>query len=85
MQTARVLGHAISTVKHPSMEGWKLSVIQPTDAVGAADGFPALAVDPLGAGLGQTVIISSDGKFTRELLQVENSPVRWSIMGIADE
>ncbi len=85
MQIAHVLGSAVSTVKHPSMEGWKLSVVQPLDADGRPDGFPALAVDRLGSGPGETVIISSDGKFTRELLGVDNSPVRWSVLGIADE
>ena len=29
MLTARVIGHATATVKHPSMEGWKLLVVQP--------------------------------------------------------
>ena len=85
MQTARVLGNATSTVKHPSMEGWKLLVIQPLGKDNTNDGFPALAVDQTGAGQGDIVIISSDGKYTRELLRVDNSPVRWSVLGIVDE
>ena len=67
------------------MEGWKLLVVQPLAADGrSADGDPVLAVDNLGAGRGETVIVSSDGRGTRELLQSDNTPVRWSVLGIRD-
>ncbi len=85
MLTGRVIGTATSTVKHPSMEGWKLLVVQPLASDGrSADGDPVLAVDRLGAGRGDNVIVSSDGRFTRELLQRNDSPVRWSVLGICD-
>lgn len=85
MLTGRVIGNATATLKHPSMEGWKLLVVQPLLADGRSpDGDPILAVDSLGAGSGQTVIISSDGRGTRELLQSDNTPVRWFVMGIPD-
>jgi ethanolamine utilization protein EutN len=48
------------------------------------DGEPVVAVDSLGAGKGQRVILSSDGKGTRELLASETTPVRWCVMGIED-
>ena len=67
------------------MEGWKLLVVQPYMVDGITpDGDPQLAVDSLGAGKGETVILSSDGKGTRELLGDDTTPVRWSVMGIAD-
>lgn len=86
MQLGRVLGHATSTVKHPSMHGTKLLIVQPylNDRV-TPDGDPQVCVDAVGAGRGETVIISSDGKYTRELLKSDKTPVRWSIIGIADE
>lgn len=85
MLTGRVIGTATATVKHPSMQGWKLLVVQPLAADGrSADGDPILAVDCLGAGRGERVIISSDGRGTRELLQSDNTPVRWSVLGICD-
>jgi ethanolamine utilization protein EutN len=85
MLSGRVIGSATATVKHPSMEGWKLLLIQPYGPDGRTpDGDPMLAVDALGAGIGEKVIISSDGKGTRELLGCENTPVRWSVIGIAD-
>jgi len=67
------------------MEGWKLLVVQPLLADGrSADGDPILAVDALGAGMGDLVIVSSDGKGTRELLKSNNTPVRWAVIGIRD-
>ena len=85
MLSGRVIGSATATVKHPSMEGWKLLLVQPYGPDGSTpDGDPMLAVDALGAGIGQQVIISSDGKGTRELLASENTPVRWSVIGICD-
>jgi ethanolamine utilization protein EutN len=83
--SGRVIGTATATVKHPSMEGWKLLLVQPYGPDGSTpDGDPMLAVDALGAGIGERVIISSDGKGTRELLRSDNTPVRWSVIGIAD-
>jgi len=85
MLTGLVIGNATSTLKHPSMEGWKLLVVQPLLADGASpDGEPVLAVDSLGAGKGETVIITSDGRGTRELIGHDNTPVRWSVLGIPD-
>jgi microcompartment protein CcmK/EutM len=85
MQLGVVLGTATSTVKHPSMDGWKLLVVQFYAADGASpDGDPVIAIDTLGAGRGQRVVLSSDGKGTRELVRSETTPVRWSVMGIQD-
>lgn len=85
MQIGSVVGIATSTVKHPSLEGWKLLVVQLLAADGKSpDGEPVLAVDRLGAGRGEKVILTSDGRGTRELLQSDTTPVRWSVMGIPD-
>ena len=80
-----VIGRAISTVKHSSMEGTKLLVIQPRMADGQSnDGDPLVAVDGVGAGIGQTVMITSDGRGARQLLGVTATPVRWTVIGIQD-
>lgn len=85
MQLGSVVGTATSTVKHASLAGWKLLVVQLLGADGRSpDGEPVLAVDRLGAGRGEKVILTSDGKGTRELLKSDTTPVRWSVMGIAD-
>jgi len=85
MQLAYVLGTATATIKHPSMKGRKLLLVQPRLADGRTpDGDPLLAVDGVGAGRGETVIITSDGRGARELLQTEVTPVRWTIIVIRD-
>ena len=85
MLKALVIGNATATMRHPSMEGWKLLLVQPVAADGRSpDGDPVLAVDMLGAGTGETVIVTSDGKSTREMLRSNTTPVRWNVMGICD-
>ncbi len=85
MLAGRVVGTARATIKHPSMKGWRLLLVQPIAADGRSpDGDPVLAVDHLGAGIGDQVIITSDGKHTQSVLQDKKTPVRWSVVGIAD-
>ena len=85
MYIGRVVGTATSTVKHPSMEGCKLLLVMALQGdEQTIEGDPILVVDTLGAGKGQTVMITSDGIGTRQLLGSKNSPVRWSVLGIRD-
>ena len=85
MQLGRVIGHATSTVKHPSLDRWRLIVVQPLDAAGSAMDDPLLVLDHLGAGAGDTVLLSSDGQEARRLVGAANSPARWFVLGIRDE
>lgn len=85
MNLARVVGRATSTVKHPSLTGWRLLVLQFLDAQGKADGEPQIAIDQLGARLGDTVMATSDGSLVQEMVKSPQCPVRWSVLGIADE
>ena len=85
MQLGLVVGTATSTVKHATLRGQKLLVVQPLMADGKGiDGDPQIAVDAVGAGKGQRVMMSIDGKFVREWVKHENTPIRWSVIGIAD-
>ncbi len=85
MQLARVIGRAIATVKHTSLVGQKLLILQPLLADGVSpDGMPLVAVDSLGAGRGDHVIVSSDGRAVRELVRSDTTPVRWSTIGVRD-
>lgn len=84
MQQGRVVGQAVSTVKHPSLSGWRLLVVQPLGAAGQPDGEPLLAIDKLGAGKTDCVILSNDGAGAREMVGTRTSPVRWMVLGICD-
>jgi ethanolamine utilization protein EutN len=83
MQIGRVIGHAVATTKHPSMTGWKLLLVQPLYGE-LPDGEPILAVDAVGAGANERVLISSDGASARALVKDRKSPVRWTVIGICD-
>ena len=86
MQVGMVIGNTTSTVKHPTMQGTKLLIVQPYMSDGSTpDADPQICIDAVGAGAGQRVLISSDGKYAREILKSDNTPVRWTIIGITDE
>lgn len=84
MLLARIDGNVVATCKHSSLEGWRLAVCQPITREGRPDGPPLVAVDPLGAGMHERVIISSDGLATRRLVGDDKSPARWILIGIVD-
>ncbi len=79
-----VIGTATSTVKHASMERQTLLVVQPQLVDGKPDGDPLLAVDMIGAGVGESVMLTSDGREAKEYLKVDATPVRWTTIGIED-
>jgi len=85
MQLGTVIGHATSTIKHRSLKGWRLAVVQPLDVQREPEADPVIAVDKLAAAPGQTVILNTDGKGARELVGDEHSPVRYFVIGIVDE
>ncbi len=85
MQLAQVIGRATSTVKHPALNGWRMLLVQPLGRERTPDGEPLLAIDNLGAGRGDVVMMTSDGASVREMMGTDNTPVRWAILGIADE
>jgi ethanolamine utilization protein EutN len=84
MQIGRVVGHAVSTVKHASMNGWRLLVVQLLTADGKEDGEPILAVDSLSIGAGSLVVVSNDGAGARDMIKQKISPVRWMVMGLKE-
>jgi ethanolamine utilization protein EutN len=84
MQPARVLGSTHATVKHESFVGQRLVVVQPLSSGGDSDGPPLITVDSLGCRRGDQVMITSDGTYARQATGHENTPARWSVIGIID-
>lgn len=82
MVIGRVIGQAISTVKHPSLIGHRLVVALPHRA---ANNDPVVALDTFGCGIGDIVILSSDGLYTREVVNDNTSPARWTVIGRVDQ
>ncbi len=86
MLIAKVVGTAVATVKHTSMDGRKLLVVQPLMADRhSPDGDPLVAVDGVGAGVGENVFVTSDGAGARAMLGTAATPVRWTVIGVEDE
>jgi ethanolamine utilization protein EutN len=85
MQLGTVIGHATSTVKHPSLTGWRMVIVQPLNKARQPEADPVVAVDKLGSAPRATVILNSDGKGARELIGDEKTPARWFVIGIVDE
>ena len=69
MFLAHVIGSVVSTVKHASYDGTKLMVVQPVRPDGAPDGPSAVAVDTVGAGAGETVLVLRQGAAAAQVLQ----------------
>jgi len=85
MQLARIIGSATATVKHASLQGRRLLVVQPLMADRkSADGDPQLAIDTVAAAVGDLVVITSDGATLRGLLGSDTTPARWSTIALVD-
>jgi len=80
MRLATIRGHVTSTVKHGSFDGQRLLIAVPE----SPDVAPQIVLDCLGAGIGQRVMISSDGSEARKMVGDESSPARWAVCGIID-
>lgn len=85
MLLARVEGNVTATRKHPSFAGWRLIICQPIGREGQPEGAPCVALDSLGAGMHERVLLSSDGLAARKAVGDDKSPARWMIVGLVDE
>ncbi|MBU0997334.1 MAG: EutN/CcmL family microcompartment protein [Firmicutes bacterium] len=84
MYAARIIGTVVCTQKDPSMNSLKMQVVQPVNIVTFQDeGKPAVAIDAVGAGYSELVLVvsGSSGRLT-EL--TKNKPVDSTIMAIID-
>ncbi|ADV62215.1 Ethanolamine utilization protein EutN/carboxysome structural protein Ccml [Isosphaera pallida ATCC 43644] len=83
MQVGQVVGRATSTIKHPTLKGERLLVVQLLDAQGNPEGEPILVFDRLGAGIGDHVVATNDGLEMQTLLG-KTTPARWSVLALPD-
>jgi ethanolamine utilization protein EutN len=85
MQIARVIGTVVASRKHERLVGSKIQIVQPLAPDGeTARGDSLVAVDAVGAGVGELVLIVQ-GSGARKALDNELSPVDATIIGIIDE
>jgi ethanolamine utilization protein EutN len=85
MQIAEVVGTVVSTQKNRKLEGAKLLLVQPLTLDGAPRGTALLAIDAVGAGVGEKVLVVIEGKAAGDALGRKAAAVDAAIIGIVDE
>ena len=84
MLIAKVIGTLVATRKHDELVGSKIQIVQPLDHKGEeSKGDPFVAVDAVGAGVGEKVILVL-GSGARKAVNNDASPVDATIVGIID-
>ena len=78
MNLAKVTGSVWMNRQHPAFEGKKLLKVQPEK------GAPVVAVDVVGAGVGDRVLLMEEGNGSRQLMGDLGAPVRGVIVGVVD-
>ena len=84
MIICRVVGTVVATQKHDCYTATKLLLVQPLDRQGQDEGDELIAVDSVGAGAGETVLVVQEGRSTSLALGRDLSPANAAIVGIVD-
>ena len=84
MILARVAGRITSTIHHKSMAARKLLVCDKLDPAGRPTGGYVIAVDAVGAGAGETVLVLDEGNGARQVLAGADLPVRSVVVAVVD-
>ena len=84
MFLGRVVGNIVATQKEPKYEGKALLVVQPISLQGEDDGIAVVAVDSVGAGPGETVLVVVEGRSTAIAMDRKLAPANAAIVGIVD-
>lgn len=85
MKIGRVSGTVVSTINHDFFDNRRLLICDLLDADGSAGSGYLIAVDDVGAGAGETVLILDEGSSARQIFEVPTGPIRAVIVGIVDE
>lgn len=85
MILGRITGSVVSTIHHPIIDGRRMLLAERLDQTGQPTGGYVIAMDAIGAGMGETVLILDEGNGSRQILKERNAPVRAMVVGIVDE
>lgn len=85
MRLAHVVGTVVSTINAPIFDNRTLLVCELLDPRGEPAGGYMIAVDTMGAGAGETVLLLDEGSSARQILGVQRGPVRTLVVGIVDD
>jgi ethanolamine utilization protein EutN len=84
MIIAKVVGTAVASLKLDALKASKLLVVSPADVQGNAQGAAFLAVDLVGAGDGELVIVSQGSSARMAISSQGSSPADAAVIGILD-
>lgn len=84
MKLARVVGNVVSTIQAPAFDGHRLLLCDYLDEHDTATGKQVIAVDAVGAGAGERVLILDEGNSARQVLADPSAPIRAVVAGIVD-
>jgi len=84
VKLGRVAGTVVSTINAPAFDGRTLLLCDLLDPAGKPAGGYLIAIDTVGAGLGETVLILDEGTSARQVLGAPGAPIRTVIVGIVD-
>jgi ethanolamine utilization protein EutN len=85
MRYCRVVAPMWATAKHPAFAGRPLFVVQPLDEHGGDAGASFVAIDHVQAGIGDRVVVLTEGNGVRQILKAGDIvPIRSIIVGIVD-
>ena len=85
MQICRVVGTVVSTQKNRKLEGAKLLLVQPLTLEGVERGVALIAIDSVGAGIGERVLVVIEGKAAGDALGRKAAAVDAAVIGIIDQ
>ena len=84
MYLAKVIGKVVSVVKHSAYDARTLLLVQPISLQGKVVRTPTIAVDYVGAGEGDTILVGSAPGVAQEVFDIERAPIRELIVGVVD-
>ena len=84
MLIGRVIGDVVATQKAPSHEGRKILVVQPLNLDGSDRGEAVLALDAVDAGVGDRVLVVTEGFSAMTAVERPNSPIDMAVVGVID-
>jgi ethanolamine utilization protein EutN len=85
MIVGKVSGEIYSTINHPFYNGKKLLIVDKIAPPGVEASGYLIAVDSVGAGVGETVLVIDEGNSARQIVDSTTAPLRSIIIGIVDE
>jgi len=84
MLIGRVIGDVVATQKDPSHRGRKILVVQPLQLDGSDRGEPVLALDSVDAGVGDRVLLATEGFSAMTAVGRPHSPIDMAVLGVID-